>query len=330
MIKIPFAYSLDHKRVVEVGSVKPGRACRCVCPSCGQAVQAKRGEVNVWHFAHDPAPGSLPTTECDISFLVCCRQFIADAALAGDISELTTPPYIRFDEQITKGNRLVDLIWEPGPNNFDLTTRVGNRNLHLYLSYPKREKPVIPSEANEDGYLEIPIQVIEQSIEQHARDGRNILRQAQELFIHQNDHRWLFHPKATSKRVAMAKSRYEAVRGKEEYREQELSHAKTTLPPPRPLWASRPGSAAKPETPQDASANPLTGNVTHYPKGYKGLTAKEKAVINASPEQFDRLYQEYKANGATKHQAKIKAIYNLILAEQRKKRLQRDLWDAPG
>lgn len=39
-------------RIRSVEEVARGLACECICPSCGDAVIARQGEVREWHFAH--------------------------------------------------------------------------------------------------------------------------------------------------------------------------------------------------------------------------------------------------------------------------------------
>lgn len=46
-----FAIDKD-KRVRSVDEVARGLACECKCPSCGERVLARQGEVREWHFAH--------------------------------------------------------------------------------------------------------------------------------------------------------------------------------------------------------------------------------------------------------------------------------------
>lgn len=42
-----------------IDQVASGRACRCLCPECGTALVAKKGEKNAHHFAHDHLPESI-------------------------------------------------------------------------------------------------------------------------------------------------------------------------------------------------------------------------------------------------------------------------------
>lgn len=39
--------------MVSPAEVQSGRACECVCPGCLSPLQARKGDQNVWHFAHD-------------------------------------------------------------------------------------------------------------------------------------------------------------------------------------------------------------------------------------------------------------------------------------
>lgn len=39
-------------RLVSVEEVVRGKACDCRCPSCGEVLIARQGEVRAWHFAH--------------------------------------------------------------------------------------------------------------------------------------------------------------------------------------------------------------------------------------------------------------------------------------
>src|SRR5580658_8030351 len=52
-IKLPFG--LQNGKLVDISSVESGLACNCVCPSCGQRLVAKKGEINQHHFAHHNA-----------------------------------------------------------------------------------------------------------------------------------------------------------------------------------------------------------------------------------------------------------------------------------
>jgi len=215
--KIPFAYSSDLKRVVEVASVPSGKACRCICPSCGQAVQARKGKKNNWCFSHDPTPDDVPGIECKISFLVSARQFITDAALAGDLPDFTTTrafsetterleiqgtdkndwPSIQVKLKLTEQNIFQNLRWEKGPGHYDLSMVFPERKLHLYLSYPGKDRPELPEKKGRDGYMELDIKSIESGYIDSGSVGLNILTMAKKLFTGTEFKRWIYHPRET-------------------------------------------------------------------------------------------------------------------------------------
>lgn len=39
-------------KAVGIADVKKGRACNCICPSCGKPLVARQGKIRTWHFAH--------------------------------------------------------------------------------------------------------------------------------------------------------------------------------------------------------------------------------------------------------------------------------------
>ncbi|BBH12957.1 competence protein CoiA family protein [Chromobacterium haemolyticum] len=51
---IPFG--LKQGRIVDISEVERGLACECVCTACGGPLIARKGEVNVHHFAHHGVP----------------------------------------------------------------------------------------------------------------------------------------------------------------------------------------------------------------------------------------------------------------------------------
>ncbi len=48
-------HGLDVKRqeIVSINDVASGLGCNCLCPSCGEKLVAKKGEIKQWHFAHN-------------------------------------------------------------------------------------------------------------------------------------------------------------------------------------------------------------------------------------------------------------------------------------
>lgn len=60
--------------MVTPAEVKSGRACDCVCPGCRSPLQARKGDQNVWHFAHD---GSACATGAETAIHLMAKQILA-------------------------------------------------------------------------------------------------------------------------------------------------------------------------------------------------------------------------------------------------------------
>lgn len=45
-------YGIKDGIIVSIDDVCSGKKCNCICPSCGEPLIAKKGEINIHHFAH--------------------------------------------------------------------------------------------------------------------------------------------------------------------------------------------------------------------------------------------------------------------------------------
>lgn len=81
-VRLPAALSLETNDLVDVHDVARGRGCNCICPSCGQGLQAKQGETLFWHFAHDHDSEHQPKQVCNISFSVVAKNLAIQLMLA--------------------------------------------------------------------------------------------------------------------------------------------------------------------------------------------------------------------------------------------------------
>lgn len=71
--KIPFGIRGVDGELVDVHDVERGIACGCICPSCKAPLNAKKGDVKEWHFAHVSKHGyKNEVAQCDYSF--CCHK----------------------------------------------------------------------------------------------------------------------------------------------------------------------------------------------------------------------------------------------------------------
>ena len=45
-------YGIKDGKIVSIDDVCSGKSCGCTCPSCGEQLVAKKGKINIHHFAH--------------------------------------------------------------------------------------------------------------------------------------------------------------------------------------------------------------------------------------------------------------------------------------
>lgn len=73
MSRVPFGQKGG--RMVSPDEVASGRACNCNCPGCNAPLIAKKGERNIWHFAHD---GLACSTGAETALHLMAKQILAD------------------------------------------------------------------------------------------------------------------------------------------------------------------------------------------------------------------------------------------------------------
>ena len=87
---IPFGLDAVSGQLVDVGNVKRGNACGCICPSCKTPLVARQGDEKEWHFAHRSQKVHNQTRkECKYSFAVSVRLMIRQ--LSNDGLKFRTP-----------------------------------------------------------------------------------------------------------------------------------------------------------------------------------------------------------------------------------------------
>lgn len=55
-------YGIKDGQIVSINGVNSGKTCGCVCPSCGEQLIAKKGEIMIHHFAH------ASTKDCEYGY----------------------------------------------------------------------------------------------------------------------------------------------------------------------------------------------------------------------------------------------------------------------
>lgn len=215
---IPFA--LDSNGVlVEVFDVPRGRQCDCLCPSCRQGVISRQGKQKVWHFAHDYNADAKPIQACDLSFYSCCRLYLIERALAGELHLLYLPALIlreqignfrRIEKQaVVTPAREIEVAQFQSTGEYDLEAKFGNYKLALHIQYPGRALPA-PPESGETGLLAVDISSVKARYMRGICARERILPLLKALFASSIEEAgsitWLHHPREETIRAALRES----------------------------------------------------------------------------------------------------------------------------
>jgi hypothetical protein len=217
MQKIPFAIESCSGELVEVGQVKSGRNCGCICPSCGQSVVARQGAINQWHFAHDSKGMVPPHSLCEISFYVCCKRFVIEQLIKSEALTLTTPGYSVSEKQLVSTGGLLKSISASSvvteartltinrfgrDGRFDVAASIGAHIIDIILDYPERSPAYNFADAN--AVLVVDLKFIADRYE-GVRAAPALIQQAViDLISSDVKHkRWIFHPREISVRARL-------------------------------------------------------------------------------------------------------------------------------
>lgn len=213
--KIPFGYEVDTDSLIDVGSVERGQACSVICPSCGMPLVAKQGEVNVWHYAHDPSNRSNTTlTTCEYAYEVSVRSMIKQMAikdmslalpywkevihlvdgLESNLNPSSIATITHSSNVVLKQNRLGHRL---GEADLDVFGDIGSGyNLGIFLSYQGRKLPQSLKELidKNTGVIEIRIDELRETFANSERGlHTDVLRKAlSETVIGKY---WVYHPR---------------------------------------------------------------------------------------------------------------------------------------
>jgi hypothetical protein len=183
------SYALLDGRIVHVSTVARGRACGCVCTSCGRPLIARQGPELTWHFAHETESSCRTAPETALHLLA--KQVIADAreiwlpcvsikAKSGHEYKIVEAERVVF-ESVLKEKDLGDV--QP-----DLIGIVGERKIFIeiavthFIKSDKMEK----IRARDAETIEINLQGLNRSIEE-ATLRENLCRDLERK-------EWIHHP----------------------------------------------------------------------------------------------------------------------------------------
>lgn len=208
MTRVPFAVN-QLGRYVEASIVPRGRVCNCYCPSCNLPVIARKGKQREPHFAHDSNPKNPPDKECELSFDVCCRQYLEQMMLSGEISSLQTPALnleyhsgtnevAPVKSLVARAQRIENISFQKS-TYADLEIPFENYSLFVFISYHGRKEPSNPK--GEAGLLELDISWVK--LIYKSQGASTSLSSVLKHFVEERaEHKhWLYHPRMTSSSI---------------------------------------------------------------------------------------------------------------------------------
>lgn len=181
--------------MVDVHSVKRGRDCDCICPSCLTPMIARQGTVREWHFAHATRDSKVQSI-CEYSALVSIR-LMAHQVLA-DVVKFYVPSKPREKDilrrEITIASIEIDAQFEGLA--VDAVATVGNTPLVIYMSYKSRPIPaaLLAPDNKGVGVLEIDLEQLWSRIK--VTETRQVNRAKFERVLVEDvgSKEWAFHP----------------------------------------------------------------------------------------------------------------------------------------
>ncbi len=217
---IPFGLNENSGELLDVSDVPKGRKCGCICPSCKTPLIARKGKVNVWHFAHaSRSVYSKTERECELSFYVSVRMMARQ--IIGSELELDLPEYVDFvkdnhpyyDDLIS----LPFLISEQQSiilsdvkveqyflgTNVDVMGDVMGYAFIIYFTHPSRDIPLELLNARDSkiGIISISLTELPTLFFKHRRSGASYQTILFEYLTSDiASKQWVFHPRYKRKK----------------------------------------------------------------------------------------------------------------------------------
>jgi hypothetical protein len=173
-LRVPFGRK--NGRMVAPNEVESGRECGCECPGCGASLIAKKGELIVWHFAHD---GLACSSGAETALHLMAKQILADerriqlppvevSISAIDVfgkqqtvsTNLKGPQDVRYEMvelEVTKDNRRPDAVASGG--DVDIEHRVEVFVRHAVDAVKASELEALDCACYEICLNDVPLQI---------------------------------------------------------------------------------------------------------------------------------------------------------------------------
>ena len=223
--QIPFGLDAVSGQLVDVGSVKQGNACGCICPSCNTPLVARHGDQKQWHFAHrSQMMHDKIQKKCEYSFYFSVRLMIRQLSNDGlkfrvprldcslkafsehsyesaDFSYTVTEESLLRLEEIQIGARFCGVA-------VDVLGLVKNVPFVVFITYKDRR---LPSELNNPsmtkcGVVELNVNAIQKLFKQEEKGKyKEFLRRYIEEEV--DGKKWGYHPREQRLREAAIERR---------------------------------------------------------------------------------------------------------------------------
>lgn len=199
---LPFAMRTADGQFVSPEDVSRGLACNCVCPECGDPVQARHGTERAWHFAHSTSSDCVGAYEKSVH--EAAKQLLRDR------KELLLPVLSVTVEAVDAFNRLLresETIFGAKRVNLeackygqvfgdvkpDLVGTLRERRLLIEVTVFHRLMPDKQERLEKTGLAILEIDLNEFRTMQATRE-----RLEAALFTREDNRRWVWHPAKAS------------------------------------------------------------------------------------------------------------------------------------
>lgn len=216
-VLIPFAE--QNGRLVDITQVVSGKACNCICPSCGQSLVARKGKSErVHHFAHNKNMNEAidEKIECEYSFYVAARLVIKQIFSEKQKDEWFLPRFkqtyepeqqkykhlkvlmvVTEDQQLILENYQIERSLDKV--EMDIVVEVKGVKIGIFFTYPSRPYPEIEKHKNY-GVLGINLEDLTESYREFVfKAGASFQHEIVKYVLIEGDREWLYHPREQSK-----------------------------------------------------------------------------------------------------------------------------------
>lgn len=202
-IKLPFGLSKSDNKLYHISEVARGEACNCVCPSCGQTLIARKGDIREHCFAHK-------ATECEHAYETAIHIFVKEVLEKN--KKMALPKHQYMNKPLLYEFDRVELEKSYSEVIPDVVAYKGETPLFIevYVTHEIDEAKLRKIE-------KLGISVLEIDVNEYGFDRKDFDKEAVEnLIINSTEHKtWLFNRKEEELRKAEAKRNREIQKHKE-------------------------------------------------------------------------------------------------------------------